>query len=146
MFEDESTGDRPGGTEPHAGSSRQNQTRPRILLADDNAQTRDYLSRLLKMRYEVDTVVDGAAALAAARQNPPDLVLTDATMPRLDGLELVRQLRLVPETAAIPVILLSARIGGGSRAEALSAGANEYLEKPFTAVQVLACIRRLLRQ
>ena len=112
--------------------------RPRILWADDNADMRNYVRGLLGQRYEVEAVPDGDAALAAARARPPDLVLTDVMMPRLDGFGLLSALRADPETRSIPVILLSARAGEESRVEGLEAGADDYLVKPFSARELLA--------
>ncbi len=105
---------------------------PRILLADDNADMRDYVKRLLQTNYEVEAVADGLAAASAIRQQPFDLVLTDIMMPGLDGFELLRQLRQDPLTKEIPIILLSARAGEESRIEGLEFGADDYLVKPFS--------------
>ena len=112
--------------------------RPRVLLADDNADMRGYVGRLLAGAYDVEAVADGEAALAAARARPPDLVLADVMMPRLDGFGLLRALRADPATRAVPVVLLSARAGEESRVEGLAAGANDYLVKPFAARELLA--------
>jgi CheY-like chemotaxis protein len=120
--------------------------RPRILLADDNPETRDMLGRVLMARYDVETVADGAAALAALQRQRPDLVLTDATMPHVDGLMLVRKMREDPCTALIPVLLLSASVGEDIRGEALRAGADDFLEKPFSTRELLACVRGLLQK
>ncbi|MEP0912730.1 ATP-binding protein [Leptolyngbya sp. GB1-A1] len=110
----------------------------RILLADDNADMRHYLQRLLREHYEVEAVADGQAALEAARAQLPDLVLTDVMMPRLDGFELLRQLRADPQTREIPILLLSARAGEEAAVEGLEAGADDYLVKPFSARELLA--------
>jgi signal transduction histidine kinase len=110
----------------------------RILVADDNADLREYLTRLLAPPYQVEAVSDGVAALAAVRAAPPDLVLSDVMMPRLDGFGLLRALREDPATRALPVILLSARAGDESRIEGLEAGADDYLLKPFGARELLA--------
>ena len=110
----------------------------RVLVADDNADLRDYVKRLLGARYEVEAVHDGAAALAAARARPPGLVVADIMMPGLDGFALVRELRADPRLAAVPVILLSARAGEESRLEGLQQGADDYLVKPFSARELLA--------
>jgi len=112
--------------------------RERILWADDNADMREYVRRLLSARYEVEAVADGEAALDAVRWRRPDLVLADVMMPGLDGLGLVRALRADPHTRSIPVILLSARAGEESRIEGLDAGADDYLYKPFNARELLA--------
>jgi signal transduction histidine kinase/DNA-binding response OmpR family regulator len=112
--------------------------RQRILLADDNADMRKYLSRLLSERYLVRTAPDGEAALAAIRSEPPDLVLADVMMPRLDGLGLIAHLRADPATSRLPVILLSARAGEESRVEGMEVGADDYMVKPFHARELLA--------
>ena len=113
----------------------------RILLADDNADMREYVHRLLSERYVVETVADGSAALGAILENPPDLVLTDIMMPGLDGFQLLRAIRQNPRISALPVILLSARAGEESRVEGLERGADDYLVKPFTARELLARVR-----
>ena len=112
--------------------------RPRLLWADDNADMRDYVSRLLGGRFDVQAVADGHAALEAARAHPPDLVLSDVMMPRLDGFGLLRALRADPHLREIPIILLSARAGEESRLEGIDAGADDYLIKPFSARELLA--------
>ncbi|HET9384774.1 MAG TPA: ATP-binding protein [Gemmatimonadales bacterium] len=121
--------------------------RARIVWADDNADMRDYVRRLLSARYDVETVPNGAAALAAVRaQRPlPDLVLADVMMPELDGFGLLRELRADRETRALPVILLSARAGEESRIEGIQAGADDYLVKPFSRRELLACVEGQLR-
>ena len=110
----------------------------RILLADDNADMREYVKRLLGERYQVATVSNGEEALAAAVAEPPDLILSDVMMPGLDGFGLLKELRARAETRTVPVILLSARAGEESREEGLGAGADDYLIKPFTARELLA--------
>ncbi|WP_437677153.1 ATP-binding protein [Sorangium sp. So ce131] len=110
----------------------------RILLADDNADMREYVGRVLRERWTVEAVADGAAALSAARRSPPDLVLTDVMMPNLDGFGLLRALREDPGTQRVPIIMLSARAGEESRVEGLEAGADDYLPKPFSARELVA--------
>ena len=117
----------------------------RILLADDNADMREYVRRLLSGRYEVVAVADGDAALEAARRRPFDLVLTDVMMPRLDGFGLLKALRADESTAKTPVILLSARAGEESRVEGIEAGADDYLIKPFAARELLARVESHLK-
>ena len=114
--------------------------KPTILLADDNADMRQYVTRLLRDQYTVTAVSDGAQALQAVLKEPPDLVLSDVMMPELNGFDLVRALREDPRTATIPVILLSARAGEESKVEGLSGGADDYLIKPFTSRELLARI------
>ena len=120
-------------------------TGARVLVADDNADMRDYVARLLRARgYAVETVGDGQAALAHVRAHAPDLVLADIMMPRLDGFGLLRELRADPITAALPVIVLSARAGEESRIEGLDRGANDYLVKPFSARELIARVQAQL--
>jgi PAS domain S-box-containing protein len=116
----------------------QNGVRPKILLADDNADMREYLRRLLAPRYDVHAVSNGAEALKSAQSHAPDLVLSDIMMPELDGFALIERLRAHPATAATPVILLSARAGEEAKVEGIAAGADDYLIKPFSARELLA--------
>ena len=125
-------------TEAQQSPPDASQPRRTILVADDNADMRAYVCRLLEPRYRVVSIEDGAAALERILAGPPDLVLADVMMPRLDGFGLVRELRRRPETTTIPVILLSARAGEESRIEGLERGADDYLIKPFTAKELLA--------
>ncbi|MDB4991246.1 MAG: two-component hybrid sensor and regulator, partial [Myxococcaceae bacterium] len=114
--------------------------RARIVLADDNADMREYLARLLQERWDVEAVGDGAAALTAIRREPADLVLMDVMMPGLDGFGFLRALRADPQLRLTPVILLSARAGEEATAEALSSGADDYMVKPFSARELLVRI------
>ncbi|MEH2135310.1 ATP-binding protein [Nostoc sp.] len=118
---------------------------PRILLADDNADMRDYVKRLLGQQYDVESVADGLAALHSARGRVPDLVLTDVMMPELDGFGLLQELRADPQTRKVPIILLSARAGEEARVEGLEAGADDYLIKPFSARELLARVEAALK-
>jgi DNA-binding response OmpR family regulator len=115
--------------------------RAHVLLADDNADMLDYVSRLLSSRWEIEAVADGREALEAARRRKPDLVLTDIMMPHLDGVGLLSALRRDPQLWDVPVILLSARAGEEARAEGLEAGADDYLVKPFSARELIARVR-----
>ncbi|MFC5286368.1 SpoIIE family protein phosphatase [Actinokineospora guangxiensis] len=112
-----------------------------VLVADDNADMRDYLVRLLSPAYRVTAVEDGLAALAAARATPPDLLISDVMMPGMDGLALVGALREDQRTARTPIVLLSARAGQEAAIDGLEAGADDYLVKPFTAAELLARVR-----
>lgn len=116
-----------------------------IVLADDNADMRDYLRRLLGERYRVHAVSNGIAAVEATRELHADLVIADVMMPGLDGFGVLRTLKDDRNTKAIPVILLSARAGEESRVEGLHAGADDYLVKPFTARELLARVGAHLR-
>lgn len=113
----------------------------RILVVDDNADMRAYLTRLLERHWRVETAVDGLAAVIAARDNPPDLILSDVMMPGLDGFGLLKQLRRDDRLAALPVILLSARAGEEALIEGLDTGADDYLVKPFSARELFSRVR-----
>ncbi len=111
----------------------------RILVVDDNADLRSYVTGLLRRSFShVTTASDGAQALAQIQSQPPDLVLSDVMMPVLDGYGLVRALRADPRTRAVPIVLLSARAGDESTIEGLASGADDYLVKPFGARELLA--------
>jgi len=109
-----------------------------VLVVDDNADVRDYVRRLLNGRHQILTAVNGQDGLAIALRHRPDVVLTDITMPIMDGMDLLRELRARPETSTTPVILLSARAGEESRSEGMDAGADDYLIKPFSARELTA--------
>ncbi|WP_240356672.1 ATP-binding protein [Myxococcus eversor] len=116
----------------------------RILVADDNVDMRGYLLRLLSPHWRVEMASHGAQALASARENPPDLILSDVMMPGVGGLELVRALRADERTRFIPILLLSARAGEEATIEGLRSGADEYLVKPFSANELRARVNALL--
>ncbi|HXS89859.1 MAG TPA: ATP-binding protein [Steroidobacteraceae bacterium] len=118
---------------------------PRVLLADDNADLREYARRLLSEQYQVHVVADGQAAFEAARELRPDLIISDVMMPRLDGFGLIREVRADPQLRATPIILLSARAGEESRIEGLDRGADDYLVKPFSARELLVRAGTLIR-
>jgi len=118
----------------------------RVLLADDNADMRAYVQRLLEAQgYAVTAVAAGDAALAAIREAPPDLILTDVMMPGLDGFGLLREIRGDPRLAGTPVIMLSARAGEEAQVEGLEAGADDYLIKPFAARELLARVNATIQ-
>jgi PAS domain S-box-containing protein len=113
----------------------------RILVADDNADMREYVQRLLSGHYKVEFAADGESALGLARQHPPDLILADVMMPRLDGFALLRAVRGDETLKSTPVILLSARAGEEARIEGFQSGADDYLVKPFSARELMARVR-----
>ncbi|GGQ57820.1 SpoIIE family protein phosphatase [Couchioplanes azureus] len=132
------------GSEPGAASvpgEVEAARRGRVLLADDNADLRDHVARLLRPYWEVTTAVDGLEALDHARRDPFDLILTDVMMPRLDGFGLIKALRADERTRDVPIVVLSARAGEESSVEGLSAGADDYLVKPFSARDLTARVR-----
>jgi PAS domain S-box-containing protein len=118
---------------------------PRVLIVDDNADMRQYLTHILSRHVHVEAAADGAAALAAIQAQVPDLVLSDVMMPRLDGFGLLQALRAAPPTREIPVILLSARAGEEAITEGLDAGADDYLIKPFTAQELISRVNAHLQ-
>jgi signal transduction histidine kinase len=109
-----------------------------ILVVDDNADMREYVARLLRSRWRVTTAGNGRQALGLIAEHEFDLVISDVMMPQLDGLGLLQAIKSRPETADLPVVLLSARAGEDSRVDGMAAGADEYIVKPFTAQQLLA--------
>jgi len=121
-----------------APAERDTTQRSRILIADDNADMRDYMVRLLGERWTIDAVADGVAALDAIAARRPDLVLTDVMMPKLDGFGLLKAIRADAKLDDLPVIMLSARAGEEARVEGLDAGADDYLTKPFSARELIA--------
>ncbi len=124
---------------PHCWAEQgKDDARPRVLVADDNADMRQYVARLLAEQFRVEVAPDGEVALALAKDRPPDLILTDVMMPKLSGFGLLQELRADPRTRGLPVIMLSARAGEESRVEGMEAGADDYLVKPFSARELLA--------
>jgi len=109
-----------------------------ILLADDNADMRAYVQRLLGGSHHVEVVADGQAALETIRRRRPDLLLTDIMMPRLDGFGLIRSIRADATLKDLPIIALSARAGEEASLDGLAAGADDYLVKPFSARELVA--------
>ncbi|MHA7634648.1 ATP-binding response regulator [Corallococcus sp. M7] len=112
--------------------------RGHVLVADDNADMRAYVSSLLSAHWNVRAVADGEAAFEAALEARPDLIVSDVMMPRLDGFGLIQKLRGDARTHGIPFIMLSARAGEEARIEGLQAGADDYLVKPFSARELIA--------
>jgi two-component system, OmpR family, response regulator MprA len=116
-----------------------------VLFADDDRAIRDSLQRALSLDgYHVTTVADGAQALAAAQQTPPDLLILDVSMPNIDGLTVCRVLRA--EQFRQPILMLTARTLTSERVAGLDAGADDYLAKPFELDELLARVRALLRR
>ncbi len=121
--------------------------RPRVVLADDDDIMRAYVQRLLEEGgYEVEAVADGMAALAAIRRGPaPDLVLTDVMMPELDGFGLLMAVRADPALEGQLVVLLSAQAGEDAQVQGLTAGADDYLVKPFSPRELRARVDGAVR-
>ncbi|MCX7792715.1 MAG: response regulator transcription factor [Chloroflexaceae bacterium] len=116
----------------------------RILLVEDEPEIASYLVRGLGYEdYHVEHVATGAAALAAAREHPPDLVILDLGLPDMDGLEVARRLRA---GAPIPILMLTARDAVADRVAGLMGGADDYLTKPFAFEELLARVHVQLRR
>jgi signal transduction histidine kinase len=120
-------------------------TRYTVVLADDNADMREYVGRLLSPQFNVITARDGQEAFQKVLDYRPDLLLTDVMMPKLDGFSLLKLIRGTPEVQHVPVILLSARAGEEAKVEGLEAGADDYLVKPFGARELLARVDSNIR-
>ena len=118
--------------------------RERILVAEDNADMREYIERLLGEFWEVVAVGDGEAAMHALFTARFDLLLTDVMMPRMDGFGLLRAVRSDESLRELPVVMLSARAGEEARIEGREAGADDYLVKPFSARELVAQVRAQL--
>src|SRR3974390_1578002 len=117
----------------------------RVLLVDDAKANLDILVEGLKTDHKLSLALTGEMALQAAARTPPDLVLLDAVMPGMDGYEVCRALRQMPETAEVPVMFLSSLEEIQSKTRGFEAGANDYLTKPFEMLEVKARVRSLLK-
>jgi PAS domain S-box-containing protein len=120
-------------------------TKARVLIADDNADMREYLQRLLRNYYEVLTATDGEDAFTKALKYKPQLIISDIMMPRQDGFGLLNNIRAHAVTKNTPVIFLSARAGEEAKVEGLDAGADDYLVKPFSSKELLARVEANIR-
>ena len=118
--------------------------RPTLLVVEDNADVRAYLRRHLSADYNVLEAPDGAEALSRARNNAPDLILTDLMMPELNGIELCDRIRNDDDLGRTPVVLLTARAAEEDAVAGLEAGADAYVTKPFSITELKARLRRLL--
>ena len=116
-----------------------------ILIVDDQPDLAGMIANMLTdAGYTTSIATGGRDALAEVQANPPHLVVTDVNMPDIDGFELASMLKADPATATIPIIMLSAQDGRGSRLIGLESGAEDYLSKPVDPVELLAKIRTLL--
>ncbi len=119
---------------------------PRVLLVDDNPTNIDILrARLAVHGYEIVAAADGEEALAAVGAEPPDLILLDVMMPKVDGLEVCRRLRADPAAPFIPIILCTARSETADIVAGLEAGGDEYLTKPVDQAALVARVKSMLR-
>jgi DNA-binding response OmpR family regulator len=116
----------------------------RVLVVDDEPMVREILQRYLELEgFEVAVAEDGEAAMASFSQSRPDLVVLDLMLPRIDGLEVLRRMRV---DGATPVIMLTARGEETDRVVGLELGADDYVTKPFSPREVIARVRAVLRR
>jgi CheY-like chemotaxis protein len=119
--------------------------RPRILVVEDDDTLRRMLVRILSEVGDVEEAADGVDALAIVARGPaPRLVVTDVMMPRMDGIELARRLKARPETARVPLVMLTAKSGAKDLVDGVNAGARFYLTKPFKVDDLKAKVRKAL--
>jgi CheY-like chemotaxis protein len=116
----------------------------KILIVEDVEYNRDLLVQLLEEEYEVVTAADGAAGIDAAARHRPDAILMDLSLPGIDGWEATRRLKARPDTAAIPVIALTAHAMQGDEERARACGCDDYLTKPIDEDQLFTRLARLL--
>lgn len=120
---------------------------PRILVVDDDRQIiRLIQSYLERASYQVLTAYDGETALHAIRRERPDLVVLDLMLPNRDGWEITRTVRSDPNLAALPIIMLTARVEDTDKIVGLELGADDYIAKPFNPHEVVARVRAVLRR
>jgi PleD family two-component response regulator len=119
----------------------------RILVADDDRDIGRFVELNLTLEgFDVELVHDGEAALRSASANPPDLIVLDVMMPVMDGVEVVRRLRAQAATAAVPVVMLTAKSLSADKVVGLTAGADDYIVKPFDTLELVARVRTTLRR
>ena len=116
-----------------------------ILIADDDADIRDLVSfKLEQAGFDVVAVDNGLAALSAAREDPPDVVVLDVMMPGMSGIDVCRQLRAEQRTAALPIILLTARAQESDVEVGFGVGADDYVVKPFSPRELVSRVEAVL--
>jgi len=119
----------------------------KIVIAEDSSTVRRLVAaRLAADGYEVLEAADGEEALAAVRAEHPDLLVLDKVMPKLDGFEVVRELRADPETRSVPIIMLTERTTEHDVLGGLDLGVEEYMPKPFSPHELSARVRRTLQR
>lgn len=115
-----------------------------ILVAEDNDDLRNFIAELFEENYNVTSVPDGHAALGAVKKRMPDIIISDVMMPRLDGFELLKQLKENEVTSHVPILMLTAKAAETAKLEGLESGANDYLTKPFSAEELRLRVRNQL--
>jgi two-component system, cell cycle response regulator DivK len=117
----------------------------RILVVEDTEDNRQIIRDLLSsVGYELIEAVDGAAGVALAQKERPDLILMDIQLPQMDGYEATRRIRAIPELAGVPIIAVTSYALSGDEAKTRAAGCDGYVAKPFSPRQLLAKVREFL--
>src|ERR1700730_482027 len=130
-----------------AGEQVSERIRHKILVVEDESDIRELLRYNLEQDgFAVEEASDGAEALDRVRRRAPDLMVLDLMLPQMSGLEICRRIRNEPETAKLPIIVVTARGSEVDRVLGLEMGADDYVVKPFSPREVLARIRALLRR
>ncbi|MEO7982563.1 MAG: ATP-binding protein, partial [Bacteroidota bacterium] len=119
---------------------------PLVLITEDNTDLQQYISDTLRSQFQVQVAGNGKIGLQKAIEFIPDCIISDVMMPEMDGIELCKRLKQEPATSHIPVILLTAKAGSGSRIEGLQTGADDYLIKPFDGTELIVRIQNLIEQ
>ncbi|MDX1811447.1 MAG: response regulator [Gammaproteobacteria bacterium] len=115
-----------------------------VLVADDEIINQSVFEEMLCDSYEVKIVANGQECLDAIAERQPDLLLLDVAMPVLDGLEVCKRLRAEQKTSTLPIIMVSAYASNADREKGLSAGANQYISKPFDVIQVSQLVKNTI--
>src|SRR5437763_4664084 len=119
----------------------------RILIIEDDRDIADLVRRYLeKAEFSVEAVSNGREGLAALNARPPDLLILDLMLPQVSGADICRAVRATPATAAIPIIMLTARVEEAERIAGLEIGADDYIAKPFSPNELVARVRAVLRR
>ncbi len=119
---------------------------PQVLLVEDNEDMRQFIKAGLKEEYRILEAINGEEGLKKAISRLPDLLITDLMMPKMDGIDLCKQLKTMVATSHIPIIMLTAKAGVENKIEGLETGADDYLTKPFETRELLARTKNLIRQ
>jgi CheY-like chemotaxis protein len=136
---------RPERGTPSSGQRDRDARRTRVLIAEDDENLRTLIRLSVDVgELDIDEAADGEAAMLLAHEHPPDVALLDWAMPGMTGLEVCRALRADPRSAGALIVIVTARVLQGDREEALEAGADHYVGKPFSPVALLEIVRHAL--